>query len=218
MPSILFLYENQLNTIEIEWTSSGNESGIEWPISGNESGIEWPISGNESGSESVNETDSFYTSWGFIFILLSPLLLVCFIGLCASLYIHIQIYPIKIKKYFMNKTEKGPIIKGQLNPKFIKKLNVNNYKNINKKNGFDCSICIESINLEKINLKKNNVVILNCHHVYHTNCLQPWVKSQVAQINKPNCPLCREIIIEFNDKQTYNYNYDNYSDYSDYSD
>lgn len=52
----------------------------------------------------------------------------------------------------------------------------------------DCSICKESINVG------DNIIKLNsCNHIFHKNCIEPWVFSS----NRTNCPLCRtEIYVE----------------------
>jgi len=47
-----------------------------------------------------------------------------------------------------------------------------------------CSICLEELFPEDV--ENTNVVIeLNCNHMFHKECLDPWIK-----INK-NCPLCK---------------------------
>lgn len=43
----------------------------------------------------------------------------------------------------------------------------------------DCSICLDEL--------KNNKVVLNCKHSFHLECL--------LKLEKRNCPLCREEII-----------------------
>ena len=43
-----------------------------------------------------------------------------------------------------------------------------------------CSICLDTINIQYYKLK--------CNHVFHTACLDEWIKS------KNNCPLCRCIL------------------------
>jgi hypothetical protein len=42
-----------------------------------------------------------------------------------------------------------------------------------------CSICTDNYD------KKENVVMLNCGHIYHPNCIKEWGKY------KPNCPICK---------------------------
>ena len=156
-----------------------------------------------------------------VLIVMGPFILV--VLMCMILIIRDTIYD-PIYKYFKkiwykykNKIESKKnetIVNGKLNKKFITSLNTNNHEKINKKEIMDCSICIESIELDKFKLTKNKLVFLNCGHVYHTTCLQSWVKSQIKQINKPDCPLCRDIIINIEDKLSY---IDTESDDSDYS-
>ena len=90
------------------------------------------------------------------------------------------------------------------------------YSKIDKKEKLDCSICIEPIHLEKFKLKKNDLVFLECGHVYHKKCLQSWVKSQIKNIDKPNCPMCRTMIVDYSKKDYINYDSD-HSINSDYS-
>ena len=115
----------------------------------------------------------------------------------------------------MNESKNNPIIKNKLNKKFINILNTENHKKINTTDELDCSICIEKIELHKFQLAQNKLVFLNCGHVYHTQCLQTWVKSQIKLINKPNCPLCRDIIVNYSEKDESVTTYD--SDSSDAS-
>ena len=61
----------------------------------------------------------------------------------------------------------------------------------------ECSICFEEINLEEFKHKKTDLIFLNCSHVYHTNCLQSWVKTRLDDFINPDCPYCRGEIIDF---------------------
>jgi hypothetical protein len=46
----------------------------------------------------------------------------------------------------------------------------------------DCSICKECINVG------DNIIKLNaCNHIFHKNCIEPWIFSS----HRTNCPLCR---------------------------
>ncbi|CAD8119759.1 unnamed protein product [Paramecium sonneborni] len=50
-------------------------------------------------------------------------------------------------------------------------------------NEFVCSIC-------DMNLQKNEMVMkLNCSHIFHSECLKPWIRI------KNSCPNCRQQII-----------------------
>ena len=46
----------------------------------------------------------------------------------------------------------------------------------------DCIICFEKI-------KKKNLVVLECAHMFHTNCIITMVKKRNRK-----CPLCRKRI------------------------
>ena len=45
----------------------------------------------------------------------------------------------------------------------------------------ECSICLENIH--------GYVYDIDCHHNFHTHCLDEWIK------NKTCCPLCRTILL-----------------------
>jgi len=49
----------------------------------------------------------------------------------------------------------------------------------------NCSICLEEFKNEDI-LKK-----LNCDHIFHKDCLQPWINNNN---NNKTCPLCRRVV------------------------
>ena len=49
-----------------------------------------------------------------------------------------------------------------------------------------CSICLENLFPDIENFENSNQVIeLKCSHMFHKECLDPWIKT-----NK-NCPLCK---------------------------
>jgi hypothetical protein len=153
-----------------------------------------------SGSGSNNSKCA--DSWLVIIIFMTPFIIgfvTCFIILLNNLIHYTKNKIIKACKS-IKKSKNNPIVKNKLNKKFIKNLNTENHEKINKTEELECSICIEPIELDKFKLTKNKLVFLNCGHVYHTPCLQTWVKSQIKQINKPNCPLCRDIIVNYSEK------------------
>ena len=47
-----------------------------------------------------------------------------------------------------------------------------------------CSICLEELFPEDVE-NANEVIELKCNHMFHKECLDPWIKT-----NK-NCPLCK---------------------------
>lgn len=53
-------------------------------------------------------------------------------------------------------------------------------ENLNEFSGVDCSICLEELN----NGEKNR--LLHCGHVFHTACIEPWIKTNFT------CPYCRQ--------------------------
>lgn len=46
----------------------------------------------------------------------------------------------------------------------------------------NCSICLTTMNNEK-------VINLNCSHIFHTNCINKWIKA-----NNNSCPMCRSSV------------------------
>ena len=150
---------------------------------------------NFSGSDIVEgsgyeDDDDKANSLIFLLLPLSPLLLsalacviVCFINIYYELIKKCIDYKWKYKLWKASKNE--PIFNGKLSAKYITTLNTKNHSKIDKKEQLDCSICIEPIHLEKFKLKKNDLVFLECGHVYHKDCLQSWVKSQIKNIDKP---------------------------------
>ena len=100
--------------------------------------------------------------------------------------------------------------------KFINELNSKNKKTQEEKQSTDdnvCSICMEPFdvdNKKKWRCSKHKNIYLNCNHTFHEICLQNWVANQIAQDTEPNCPLCRNVIVENTptiSKNMYNTNY-----------
>ena len=185
---------------------------------------------NGSGSYyDANETiigsdDNEYNSkmsYVVIMIVLSPLI---FVGGVCILFLIFTIVDEFIKKcknikykytiYIKDKKNPPPIKNNKLSNHFIKqcnKINMNIYKK-----SLDCSICLNDINIEDYKKKPNDLIFLNCHHVFHTNCIQSWIGSQVKVGREVNCPLCRDHIVMDIPKIVYRSNSDN-SDNSDNS-
>ena len=164
---------------------------------------------NGSGSYyDANETiigsdDNEYNSkmsYVVIMIVLSPLI---FVGGVCILFLIFTIVDEFIKKcknikykytiYIKDKKNPPPIKNNKLSNHFIKqcnKINMNIYKK-----SLDCSICLNDINIEDYKKKPNDLIFLNCHHVFHTNCIQSWIGTQVKVGREVNCPLCRDHIV-----------------------
>lgn len=105
---------------------------------------------------------------------------------------------------------KQPIIDKQLSSRYIKKLNKTNTEKIKS---HECTICFEEVN--------KNKVVLNCGHVFHKKCLQPWIKQKLTNYEKPSCPSCRDIICYNADNVQYivyniTYDSDDSYDHNDY--
>ena len=108
--------------------------------------------------------------------------------------------------YIEEKKNPPPIKNNKLSDYFIKKCNKTNM-NTDKKS-LECSICLDEINIEDYKIKPNDLIFLNCSHVYHTECLQCWTESQVKNGRSVNCPLCRDHIVIDIPKIVYNYESD----------
>ena len=68
-----------------------------------------------------------------------------------------------------------------------RQINVNNLNTLllcNELPDESCSICLEDFKTGD-NIKK-----LNCTHIFHKECLEPWLNN-----NNRNCPMCRTDII-----------------------
>jgi hypothetical protein len=160
----------------------------------------------DSGSGFVNESEKIiknndtYTinngnglSIG-VLLALSPLIFagcsIILILLYFNIYMEIKDYIKSCKnKYNIHKEKKTlPIYNKKLNPLFVKELNVNNIKKFQNTDR-QCSICFETIDFKK------DKIILNCLHVYHTKCLNLWVKQKLNSFTTPDCPMCRNEII-----------------------
>ena len=175
------------------------------------------------GNSDDDDYDSNANSLLFLLIPLGPVIIavigfmfVCFSDIRDELYKKCKNYKWKYDVWVESKN--APIFNGTLSSKYITTLNTNNHSKIDKKEQLDCSICLEPINLEKFKLKKNDLVFLECGHVYHKGCLQSWVKSQIKNIDKPNCPMCRTMIVDYFKKEYTFTNYDSDNSVnSDYS-
>jgi hypothetical protein len=146
----------------------------------------------------------------FLIILCSPF--ICIIIYCIYNSVKEGLFSInnciknKIKECFKKK-KISKINDNQLSKEFIQSLNKNNRLGI-KENKIDCPICLDIINIDDYNSKNFNITFLNCNHVYHTNCLQEWVKQQLNNINKCSCPMCRDIIIDIPNYTVKNISYE----------
>ena len=141
-----------------------------------------------------------------ILLALSPLILGVILVILVFIYINIclplekKIISLKYSYNLKQKDKKQPIYNNKLNPTFIKKLNKNNIDKVkNKTEPLECSICLTEINIENYKNNKTDLVLLNCSHVYHKDCLNPWVKEKAQSFNSPDCPYCRDKIISVND-------------------
>ena len=158
-------------------------------------------SGSGNGSGSNNYKNSLLS----ILLALSPLILVgtaCIIFVIIIPLVDELIRKYKnikyncIRKYTIYIEEKKnppPIKNNKLSDNFIKQCNKTNIQT-NKKS-LDCSICLEEINIEDYKTKPNDLIFINCGHVFHTDCLQSWTTSQVKIGRGVNCPLCRDHIV-----------------------
>nr|CAD2153436.1 unnamed protein product [Meloidogyne enterolobii] len=60
---------------------------------------------------------------------------------------------------------------------FLKKIPEFNEENVDKSYFTDCSICLEKV-------YENEQQLKNCKHVFHKDCIQPWLRLHQT------CPLC----------------------------
>ena len=88
----------------------------------------------------------------------------------------------------------NPIIE-ENNPSIDKEGNYNNYidiksfsPNSNNLISDECCICLETM----VDYNENKLSILQCQHIFHTNCINLWIK----QDNNLSCPLCNNYFIK----------------------
>ena len=62
------------------------------------------------------------------------------------------------------------------------------YKNIKPPKEDTCAICIQPF------LAQDELALLKCPHLYHSQCLQPWLTI------RNQCPLCRVPVINLYDQ------------------
>ena len=179
------------------------------------SGSYYDGSGSGSGSGIGSEGSLLV-----IFLALAPL--ICGATVCIILTIKYCILDEIMKKcknikyncirkytiYIEEKRNPPPIQNNKLSPHFIKECNKTNRNTDTDKKSLDCSICLDEINIEDYKKTPNDLIFLNCSHVYHTECLQNWTETQVKNGRSVNCPLCREHIVIDIPKIVYNYDSD----------
>ncbi len=175
------------------------------------------ISGSGSYSEDESNDDSNITNHTFnpitgLLAGMSPLICAGSIFICTILYDLIRAIISYIKEkyrifcYYKNKA-KFAIKNDVLTLKYIKKLNKNNMERKEDNEDISCPICLDSIDIKTYNKNDNNIINTSCKHIYHTECLQAWVKQNIQQGNAPECPMCRENICkEQKNKDIISYN------------
>ncbi len=63
-------------------------------------------------------------------------------------------------------------------------------KHIDLYKDLNCSVCLDKILSEEY----NEIVVLNCNHIFHKKCLSEWLTIENSLDNKSQlnlCPLCR---------------------------
>jgi hypothetical protein len=70
------------------------------------------------------------------------------------------------------------IITHTLKDDIINKINNLNYIN----QSLECNICLDN----------NNIIKLDCNHIFHKECIIKWINQDINTSNK--CPTCRQII------------------------
>lgn len=76
----------------------------------------------------------------------------------------------------------------ELDNSTVLKMNLENEKKNKESYDNNCTICLEKL--------KSKMVILNCGHSFHVECINTWIKSQYNKGIVSICPLCRQTIIE----------------------
>lgn len=137
--------------------------------------------------------------WALIFIVMGPFILGMSIGLFICMYENF-VYPI-VKRCNVSKCNSTCIKNNSTNIK-NNKLSKSFIKTLNDTNKIDttlddCSICIDPIEISSVKCccsSNTTIIYLGCSHIYHKECLQNWVESQIHSQNNISCPMCRDII------------------------
>lgn len=168
--------------------------------------------GEDESNDDTNDIDSTISSGIALLAGMSPLILAGSVFISIILYNLTRAIISDIKEkyikccYYKNKA-KFPIKNDMLTLKYIKKLNKNNMKKKEDDEDISCPICLDSIDIKTYNKNDNNIINTSCKHIYHTECLQEWVKQNIQQGNAPECPMCRENICkEQKNKDIISYN------------
>ena len=188
-------------------SGSGEKSTIINPLH-NSSTIRSTSTAIHSTSTAIHISENSTEEIGIISIIICALpcifaIIVCLVQCFKEIYDYDFCYRFKEKKKMI-------IINNKLSNKYIKSLNKTN---IQKIKSHECSICFEEV--------KKNQVTLNCGHVFHKKCLQPWIKQKICNNENPSCPTCRDIIYNKSHKERYivyniSYDSDDHNDYNDY--
>lgn len=161
--------------------------------------------------------------------LFSICILVCLYAICKGLCIVGYLIAFRCERIFGCKKKYkelfniGPILpikNDKLSKRYINKMKSINKTNFiehyNKSTDLDmtCGICMENMKI-----KRQKIIYLNCGHIFHDNCIQSWVKTNIQNGEIPSCPKCRFCIIdnsilnEENQKEIYYYSSDSDTDY-----
>ena len=85
----------------------------------------------------------------------------------------------KLKNYFLYLI--NMFLYKRFKDKCLKKSDIKEYKISSFKEG-ECLICLDIFQKDEI------VTIINCNHIYHTQCLYTWFEK------KKTCPICDKIL------------------------
>jgi hypothetical protein len=134
-------------------------------------------------STNNDEVDNFGTN--ILYLLIDFLILLCFIDIFKKIYVNYIRYRGDLLIIRTNNTENYPTNGCENYP----------YNRVIIKDSLDvqindkCSICLDALyttSNDNIDIETNNDIIqLRCNHMFHKNCLDPWV------LLHKTCPLCK---------------------------
>lgn len=135
----------------------------------------------------IRQNTTFMTIMQFTLILIVMLLAMSFI---TSVFMHFKMYREQMRN--AENTEEEEEDEGLLKKESLSKLSVIHFsasiKNINE----SCPICIEEYT------KDEKVRLLPCGHVYHLECIDPWLTEKSSL-----CPLCKQDVVAALEKKSY---------------
>lgn len=126
---------------------------------------------------SVRFYDSSSNSQSYMWIIISSIIALVIVCIATPILIKIAL---KIRRRSSRR-----VVPDSYNPnKERLRIKYPELKYEGKRDAIPCTICLEDF-CDKVNIRK-----LNCHHIYHSKCIDEWCSTNTL------CPLCKQDIFE----------------------